>query len=698
MVQLLDEIRQGVDRRESPFANDARVAEIIAQGPGAGLQGRMTYQGQLSEQLLYAGRFAEAADSLSSLLAAIDDAGMGVPAEFRRTIAELRASVYLKWAEQQACVDDGQVDRCLFPVRGEDAGPGAQIALEAVRAYAALLEEEPGDAESRWLMNIAAMLAGTYPGGLPDGSAMPPDAFRSTGDVGRFVDRAADVGLAAAGHAGGAILDDFDRDGDLDAMLSGWLLEDPLLYFENVGGRFEDRTSEAGLDGFFGGLNMKHADYDNDGFLDVLVLRGAWLPFGHPNSLLRNRGDGSFEDVTEVAGLLDPNSSQTADWADFDGDGWIDLYVGNESSGRRRTPNQLFHNQGDGTFRNIALGSGADVVGFVKGVAWGDYDNDGDPDLYVSRMGEPNVLLRNEGPSETSGWLFRDVTEEAGVSEPVVSFPVWFWDYDNDGWLDLYASAYRAEVADVAAEYLGQSHSGDLPALYRNAGDGTFRNVAEALGVDRIQYAMGANYGDLDADGFLDFYVGTGDPGYEMVVPNRAFRNAGGRAFEDVTTSGGFGHIQKGHAIAFGDVDADGDQDILVNMGGATQADRARNVLFENPGQGNASVTLRLEGTDANRAAIGARIRVELESPEGVRTVHAVVSGGSSFGANSLQQVIGVGRATAIREVQVEWPGIARDSQTFSGVGIGGSWLLRQGTEAPIAQERVPVPLGTGGE
>lgn len=205
-----------------------------------------------------------------------------------------------------------------------------------------------------------------------------------------------------------------------------------LRLFANLGGnRFRERTSEAGVTGEVGGLNLAHADHDNDGDVDLLVLRGAWggAQGRHPNSLLANRGDGTFTDVTEEADLLAFHPSQSGTWADYDGDRCLDLFVGNESGEGEVHPCQLFRNQGDGTFRDVAPEIGLDVVGFVKAAAWGDDDDDGRPDLYLSQLGEPNRLLRNEGPGEDGRWSFRDVTQGAGVAEPRDSLPTWFFDY-----------------------------------------------------------------------------------------------------------------------------------------------------------------------------------------------------------------------------------------------------------------------------
>src|SRR5260221_8566643 len=134
---------------------------------------------------------------------------------------------------------------------------------------------------------------------------------------------------------------------------------------------------------------------------------------------------------------------------------------------------------------------------------------------------------------------------------------------------------------------MGLPYSSERPRLYHNNHDGTFSDVAKAAGLDHLLHAMGCNYGDLDNDGYLDFYLGTGDPSLGTLIPNRMFRNAQGRFFQDVTTSGGFGHLQKGHGVSFADFDNDGDQDIYTVIGGAYSGDHYRNVFFENPGHGN---------------------------------------------------------------------------------------------------------------
>ncbi|MXW80248.1 MAG: CRTAC1 family protein [Gemmatimonadetes bacterium] len=200
-------------------------------------------------------------------------------------------------------------------------------------------------------------------------------------------------------------------------------------------------------------------------------------------------------------------------------------------------------------------------------------------------------------------------------------------------------------------------------------------------------YTMGCDFGDLDNDGWLDFYAGTGSPSLRSVMPNRMFRNAGGRFFEDVTTSGGFGHLQKGHGVAFGDYDNDGDQDIYAVMGGAYTGDVFQNVLFANPGHGNHWITLLLEGVQSNRAALGARIRIEVATAEGKRNIYATVGTGASFGGSSLQQEIGLGQATAIETVEVTWPATGAQ-QLFTGLEMNQSYSIREGDQAPVRLDR----------
>jgi hypothetical protein len=537
------------------------------------------------------------------------------------------------------------------------------------------------------------MTLGTWPSEVPPAQVIPESAFASQHDLPRFDNVAHEVGLDLLGLAGGVVLEDFDNDSRLDLLVSFQGLHDPLRYFHNRGdGTFEDRTEKAGLAGEVGGLNLSHADYDNDGNVDALVLRGGWMGSEGrlPLSLLRNKGNGVFSDVTVDAGLLRFAPTQTAAWLDYDNDGWLDLFVGNESTLGNEHPCQLFHSNRDGTFTEVAKSTGVDLVAWVKGVTAGDYDNDGDPDLYLSMQGGSNVLYRNDRPAKR----FTDVSAAAGVGLQSDTFGTFFFDYDNDGWLDLFSVGYsRTEAEDVAADYLGLPTKAERGRLYRNRGDGTFADVTKAAGLYKVVLAMGHNFGDLDNDGFLDLYFGTGKPDFTALVPNRMFRNHEGRTFQDVTTAGNFGHLQKGHGVAFGDVDHDGDQDVFEQMGGAYLADRAHSVLYRNPGNANRWVGLDLAGVRTNRKAVGARIKVMVEGKKGRREIYRTVSEGGSFGASPFRQHIGIGDAERIVGAEILWP-VTGQTQAVAGLEPGRWYEVREGEAAPRALERRAFTLG----
>lgn len=616
------------------------------------------------------------------------------------------ALCYLREGEQLNCLSNHNADSCLLPLRGGGIHRFPEPSRTAFGLLTQTLTEFPDSLAARWLLNIAAMTLGEYPGGVPPKWLIPESVFASKVPFPRFREVAPAVGLAANELSGASVVDDFDGDDRLDVIVTSFGLWDPMHFYHNDGnGTFSDRTHAAGLDGLVGGLNAIQADYDNDGHLDLFILRGAWLREEGklPNSLLRNRGNGTFDDVTEAAGVLSFHPTQAAVWFDFDGDGRLDLFVGNEAlPGVSRHPSELYHNRGDGTFVDVARASGVTVGSFVKGVVAGDFNNDGRPDLYVSILGGQNRLFRNDGPRDPArgvegGWKFTDVAGPAGVIEPIDSFPCWFFDYDNDGWEDIWVSGYRyTSVADVAADYLGLPHHGTKMRLYRNRGDGTFADVSKEAGVDRLIHAMGANFGDFDNDGWLDAYLGTGDPDLLSLMPNVALRNDGGRRFVDVSEAGGMGHLQKGHGVSFADMDNDGDQDIHADMGGAVSGDIYPNVLFENPGFGNHWLKLRLEGTKANRSAIGARVRVEFVEAGKTRQVFRRVGSGGSFGANPLRLEIGLGKAERIVGAEIWWPG-SGTHQTLTGLLPDHAYTLREGDAAAreVVLPKMHFPAGT---
>jgi hypothetical protein len=638
-------------------------------------------------ELLWDGRTEEALSELQALEAMRRELTSSQARRMEEALRLFWITAYLRLAEQRNCLTDGTADACLLPIRKGGVHTDRGGSEAAVQLILEGLDESADDLALRWLLNVVQMTLGDWPEATPKRFRIEPEAFASEHDVGFFRNVGPVSGAAILGLAGGSVLEDLDGDGRLDIVASSCGLRDPLRLLRNRGdGTFEDRTADAGLTGEVGGLNISHTDYDNDGNPDVLVLRGGWLGSNgtFPPSLLRNLGDGTFEDVTERVGLLSFHPGQTSAWADFDNDGNLDLFLGHESiGGDDPHPSSLYHGNGDGTFTDWGPRVGLAELGWVKGAAWGDYDNDRDADLYVSRLGQPNLLFRNDGPGPdaASPWSFREVAREAGVVEPEMSFPTWFFDYNNDGWLDLFVGAWdAARLGQVAALYLNRRSTAERPRLYLNLGDGRFEDVTGKAGLDRVLLAMGANFGDIDNDGFEDVYVGTGATDLWMLIPNRMFRNDQGRRFQDVTTSGGFGHLQKGHGISFGDVDEDGDQDVYAVMGGWYSGDGFPNALFENPGHGNHWITLHLEGVRSNRPAIGARIQVTVRTDSGDREIHRVVGTGGSFGSSSLQQEIGLGRALSIRSLRIEWPasGVV---QVFRDVPMDQGVRIREGAD-----------------
>lgn len=592
---------------------------------------------------------------------------------------------YLHQSEMENDVYRHPGDRCIFPPKSAfryEKTTDSEKAIEYLMKY---LERKPEALDVKWLLNLAYMTLGKYPAGVPKNYLIPPSTFDSPEDVPRFTDVAPEVGMNLYSESGGIIVDDFDGDGLLDIVTSDYDQCAPMHFFHNNGdGTFTDRTAQAGLSDQLGGLNLIQADYNNDGCLDILVLRGAW-EFPQRKSLLRNNCDGTFTDVTVQARLAEPaTSTQTAVWADIDNDGLLDLFVGNENR-----PAQLFHNKGDGTFEDISHTAGVDEVAFTKGVVAADYDNDGYPDFYLSNLNGNNFLYHNN-----HNRTFTEVAQVAGVQKPWQSFPAWFFDYDNDGWPDLFVTSYYISVDESVRSYLGFTPNAETLKLYKNLGNGSFRDVTSEVGLDRVFMPMGSNFGDIDNDGYLDMYLGTGNPGYASLLPNVMLHNKEGKFFVDVTSSSGTGELHKGHGVAFADIDNDGDEDLLTEIGGAVPGDRHAFRLFENPGNGNDWISLHLVGMKSNRSAIGARIKVTVQDGnQALRSIYRTVVSGGSFGASPLQQHVGLGRDARIQDIEIWWP-TTNTRQHFKDVPKNQFLEIKEFSSNYTRLERHPYRLG----
>lgn len=615
---------------------------------------------------------------------AVSEVPRGIP-----LMEEVLGVGYLHKSEMDNDVYRHPGDRCIFPIRPDLHYGQTTASAKAIEYFTKYLERTPDDLEVKWLLNLVYMTLGKYPSGVPQRYLLPL-SLTSDESVGRFADVAPQAGLNMFAMASGVVVDDFENNGRLDVVTSTYNACEPMHYFHNNGnGTFTDQAAKAGLADQLGvALNLMQTDYNNDSCTDILVLRGAWQSsnVAQRKSLLRNNCNGTFTDVTKESGLAKPaTNTQAAVWADINNDGFLDLFVGNESG-----PSQLFLNKGDGTFKDISHAAGIDLTHFVKGVVAADYDNDGYVDFYVTVTDGGNLLYHNNHDG-----TFTDIAKQAGVEGTGRSFAAWFFDYDNDGRPDLFVDTYNASLDENLKTYLGLPYNTGTLKLYRNLGNGAFRDVSKEAGLEKVFMPMGANFGDVDNDGYPDIYLGTGSPSYASLVPNVLLRNKEGKSFVDITASSGTGELHKGHGVAFADIDYDGDEDIIASIGGAQPGDSHAFRLFENPGNGNDWISLKLVGVKANRAAIGARIKVTVKGEGGAtRSIYRTVGSGGSFGASPLQQHIGLGKAAQIVSIEILWPGGNRVPQTFTNVGKNQFLEIKEFATEYTRLERRPVRLG----
>ena len=595
---------------------------------------------------------------------------------------------YLHKSEMENGAYSAPGDKCIFPPRADASYPTylkKEDSEKAVQYFLQYLAQKPDDLEVKWLLNLSYMTLGQYPQGVPAKYLLSPSSFESKENIGRFVDVASAAGLKFFGQAGSVVVDDFENNGLLDVLISSKDYCEPLHYFHNNGdGTFTERTQQAGLADELGGLNMVQADYNNDGCMDVLILRGGW-EFPMRKSLLRNNCDGTFTDVTKQSGLGEVmTATQTAAWADIDNDGYVDLFVGNENG-----PSQLFRNKGDGTFEDISHAAGVDKVAFTKGVVAADYDQDGYMDFYVSNYFGGNFLYHNNHDGS-----FTEVGKQAGVQDTQRSFAVWWFDYNNDGWPDLYVSSYYGSDEEVMRTYLDQPHTVQTMKIYKNLGDGTFQDVTKEVGMDRVFMPMGSNFGDVNNDGYPDIYLGSGNTSFAAMLPHVLLLNKEGKSFVDITASSGTGELHKGHGIAFADLSRDGNEDIVAQIGGAVPSDAHALRVFKNPGSGNDWINVHLVGVKSNRAAIGARIKVTVQDggqPE--RSIYKTVSSGGSFGANPMEQHIGLGKSAKISNIEIWWP-TSNTRQNFSNLAANQFIEIKEFAKDYTPLKRAPVHLG----
>ena len=535
-----------------------------------------------------------------------------------------------------------------------------------------------------------------------------------------FVDIAASAGLTAKTVAGdekrkkyiiettgsGAAFIDYDNDGWPDVFLvNGSTLagfpkgQEPTshLYHNNGDGTFTDVSRKAGVSLTGWGQGVCAGDYDNDGWVDLFIT--FW---GH-NVLLHNNGDGTFTDVTKKVGLWNDKVRWGTGCAfvDYDRDGKLDLFVseyvdfdpnhtpepGSSSlcqwkgisvmcgpRGLKGTRNELYHNNGDGTFSNVSDKSGVSKTDpyYCFTALTGDFDNDGWPDIFAACDSTPSLLFHNNHDGTfaeiavKAGVAYNeDGREQAGMGAHAV-------DYDGDGWLDIIRTNFSDETS----------------TLYRNNGDGTFTDATyvSGLGVNTQFLGWGTLFIDVDNDGWPDLFMANGHvyPEVDSNGLNSTFRerrvlywNQHNGKFKDISLDAGPGITTpfNSHGVAAADFDNDGAVEILVNNSHDAPS------LLKNYGEHGNWVSLKLVGTKSNRDAIGARVTV---SADGHHQLQEVRSGGGYISQSDFRLHFGLGKAAKAETVEVKWPSGQR--QVFHDVEADKFYLIEEGKDQLGAQ------------
>lgn len=468
------------------------------------------------------------------------------------------------------------------------------------------------------------------------------------------------LALQNTGFGCGVVFADLDQDGDPDLVTTG-RGDGVVAVYENDGnGTFVDRTVDAHIPILFLASGVIAGDYDADGDLDLYFSN-----YGEANYLMRNEGDFVFFDVTDAAGVGDPGRGCGSAWTDYDGDGWIDLYVTNRTQvDPPGIPNRMYRNKGDGTFEEVAGALGIDVGATLSFQAtFFDYDKNGYTDLYIctDKGGlcpfQENHLYRNDGGT------FTEVTATSGTSACIGCMGTVIGDINRDGYSDIFCT-----------------NTEDGHVLFVNQGDGTFSEEATAAGVIAYEFAWSPAFLDFNNDAFLDLFI-SNDP-----QPNRLFQFAPLWPASSVSSTYNVNAPGASYCSAVADLEGDGDQDLVLQNWGENIK-----IYVNHEGETRNWLKFDLRGLAPNLNAIGARVEMNLGS---VTQTREVLAGSGLKSMSTLVVHFGLGNAAQADEVRIYWPGGNGQVTTLTDVTANQCVTVEQ-TEPLITFPRAPKPAGT---
>ena len=516
---------------------------------------------------------------------------------------------------------------------------------QGVEAAAESMQADPTNERVRFWLWLCAHTIGGYPESVPAAHRMEQRTGNAPTRL-RYEDITVRAGLDKTSAGRGTAIIDYNNDGYLDVVIAA-AQAGVNLYRNNGDGTFTDVSVSSGLDQCTNGFAITAADYDNDGFVDLFVTRLGF--YAGDVNLYHNNGDGTFTDVTEQAGLKFWGPVFGTSWVDYDCDGHLDLLITSNLGGvfDRHLPNRLFHNNGNGTFTEVSAAAGLSSAAPTIGSCWGDYNNDGYPDLFISSgIGQPQ-LFRNNGNG-----TFTDVTSAAGLDGKLIGSICHFCDYDNDGWLDIVQFAWSDHEDAIYTMQHGEAPaSASVTRILHNNRDGTFTARGRELGLVEGWGSMSGNIADLNNDGRLDIILGNGSPRMDRVEPLVILENDHG-LYRNVTFTAGLPFAGKSHGVNAADLFGDGRMSVLVAAGGAYPGELLTSTLYCPTERLGNYLNVRLQGTKSNRSAIGARITLRAGGGLQMREV----SGGTNFGCLPLEQHFGLAELTQVDSLEVRWP------------------------------------------